>query len=263
MIDWENFHGVLRLAHIVGGAVGLVMFWVPVFTKKGSRTHVFSGKAFVWLAYVVSATAAVSSVWALTAPIHFTGIARSLTESETQLVAGNVRFLFAILGTLMLWLVAAVQLGVYSMRNKGKSTDGRPRVMAFQILAGVASLGLVVFGVANHFAVGESRYILPAVLGAFGVSEHRKTALFLSRPVQGNAWWTMHMECMLGAGIAFHTAFFVFGANRLFGISLQGPLAIIPWILPSLIGVPATTIWIRRYKKAKEPYVAPATSTVG
>jgi hypothetical protein len=57
------------------------------------------------------------------------------------------------------------------------------------------------------------------------------------------------MECMLGAGIGFHTAFFVFGFSRISGVQLPGIAALIPWVLPSLIGIPATTLWIRYYKK--------------
>ena len=54
---------------------------------------------------------------------------------------------------------------------------------------------------------------------------------------------------MLGGGIAFHTAFAVFGGARLFDLGLEGGLAVIPWVLPALIGVPAIAIWVRHYKK--------------
>ena len=40
------------------------------------------------------------------------------------------------------------------------------------------------------------------------------------------AWWYEHMGSMLGGGIAFHTAFLVLGAGRLFGLRLDGPAAV-------------------------------------
>jgi hypothetical protein len=54
---------------------------------------------------------------------------------------------------------------------------------------------------------------------------------------------------MLGGGIAFHTAFLVLGAGRMFGLQLDGMAAVVPWLLPTLIGVPASAIWTRYYKR--------------
>ncbi len=63
------------------------------------------------------------------------------------------------------------------------------------------------------------------------------------------AWWYEHMGAMLGGGIAFHTAFLVIGAGRLLGVQLTGFTAVVPWILPSLIGIPATAIWVGYYRR--------------
>lgn len=63
------------------------------------------------------------------------------------------------------------------------------------------------------------------------------------------AWWYEHMESMMGGGIAFHTAFLVLGAARLLGYQLNGPAAVTFWLLPTIIGVPATAIWTRYYRR--------------
>jgi hypothetical protein len=57
------------------------------------------------------------------------------------------------------------------------------------------------------------------------------------------------MNAMIGTGIAFHTAFAVFGSGRLFDLGLEGWVAVIPWILPALIGIPAVAIWTRHYQR--------------
>ena len=57
------------------------------------------------------------------------------------------------------------------------------------------------------------------------------------------------MGAILGGGIAFHTAFLVLGAGRLIGLRFDGLAGVIPWILPSLIGIPASEIWVRYYKR--------------
>jgi len=54
---------------------------------------------------------------------------------------------------------------------------------------------------------------------------------------------------MLGGGIAFHTAFLVIGAGRLLGAQLSGFVAVVPWVLPALIGIPATAIWVGYYRR--------------
>jgi hypothetical protein len=63
------------------------------------------------------------------------------------------------------------------------------------------------------------------------------------------AWWYEHMGSMIGGGIAFHTAFLVLGAGRLFGLQLQGANAAILWVLPTIVGLPATAIWVRYYRR--------------
>jgi hypothetical protein len=53
---------------------------------------------------------------------------------------------------------------------------------------------------------------------------------------------------MIGAGIAFHTAFAVFGARQLFQLSPQGWAAVLPWVLPAAVGIPAIAVWTRYYR---------------
>jgi hypothetical protein len=78
------------------------------------------------------------------------------------------------------------------------------------------------------------------------------------------AWWYEHMGAMLGGGIAFHTAFLVLGAGRLFGIQITGLSAVIPWVLPSIIGIPASAIWVRYYRRRfREDGSAPLPTAAG
>ena len=66
------------------------------------------------------------------------------------------------------------------------------------------------------------------------------------------SWWYEHMGSMLAGGIAFHTAFLVIGAGRVLSAHLSGFYAVIPWILPSLIGIPATRVWIAYCRRKVE-----------
>ncbi|MGH7545835.1 MAG: hypothetical protein ACREKI_06600 [Gemmatimonadota bacterium] len=70
-----------------------------------------------------------------------------------------------------------------------------------------------------------------------------------SPPAFPRAWFYEHMGAMIGAGVAFHTAFAVFGSNRLFGIQASGAWGILPWILPAAVGITGEALLVRRYRK--------------
>ena len=63
------------------------------------------------------------------------------------------------------------------------------------------------------------------------------------------AWLYEHLGSMLGAGIAFHTAFAVFGSAQLFDLGLSGWTAVVPWVAPAAIGIPAIFLWTRHYRR--------------
>ena len=122
----------------------------------------------------------------------------------------------------------------------------------FHIAYGLGGLGLLTFGLSQMPTHGiGSRYLICVLLGFMGIFDSRATIRFLTNPRPTRlAWWYKHMECMIGCGIGFHTAFLVFGFSRLIPDGwLPGPLVLVPWLIPSGVGVPATSIWIRYYKR--------------
>jgi uncharacterized membrane protein len=89
-----------------------------------------------------------------------------------------------------------------------------------------------------------------AALSPIGFLIGRGNLRFARQPYASRmAWWYEHMGSMLGGGIAFHTAFLVIGAGRLLDTQLTGFAAVVPWILPSLIGIPASAIWTGYYRR--------------
>ena len=67
------------------------------------------------------------------------------------------------------------------------------------------------------------------------------------------SWLYSHLGSMLGGGIAFHTAFAVFGIQRLIAYELPGALTVLPWLLPTIVGVPAIIAWTRHYQRRFSP----------
>ncbi len=58
-----------------------------------------------------------------------------------------------------------------------------------------------------------------------------------------------HIINMLTSGIAAYTAFLVFGAGRFLQGLLPGLLAIIPWVLPTVLGTIFIVLSVRHYRK--------------
>lgn len=56
------------------------------------------------------------------------------------------------------------------------------------------------------------------------------------------------MRAMLWGGVAFHTAFAVFGSQHLWPHDISAPLAVLHWILLTLISKPTIALWIRHYR---------------
>jgi len=246
----NSLHAAIRYSHIGVGMVGLLLFWIPVFAKKGSKLHIRCGRIFVWCGYYIAATAAISCTWGLISPVSFAGVKRELTSEQLAALNGNIRFLFAILGTLMTWLLASLIMGMHAVKTRLKSNTGSWRVKLGFALSGTASGGLLLFGLTNAISGGGNAYFIPIVLGILGVVDCKTGLAYLKLPSATKmTWWYVHMECMLGSGVAFHTAFFVFGFSRLFGIQLNGPLALVPWLLPTAVGIPTIVIWTKYYRR--------------
>jgi len=57
----------------------------------------------------------------------------------------------------------------------------------------------------------------------------------------------VHLNGMIGSGIGAYTAFFAFGGRSLLGELLPGQWQVIPWVLPTVIGVIAASRVSRRW----------------
>jgi len=252
MFDIETAHALWRYSHIAIGSIGLIAFWLPIFAKKGSRLHIRAGKVFVCCGYYVVFTALVSCVWGLSAPLSFL---ESLGMSAQRAVAtaAELQFLYAILGFLAMSVLVGLRMGVRVIQTrKTPEKLATPALKLLHIVYGASGAGLLIFGLWQMPAHGVgSRYLICVILGTVGVFEFRESMRFLANPRPTRmAWWYMHMESMLGCGIGFHTAFLVFGFSRMIPANwMPGPLVLLPWLLPTAVGVPATSLWIRYYKR--------------
>ena len=232
----EALHAGVRFVHIALGFLGLAAFWFPIFTRKGGRFHVTAGRVFVWCAYAVTVSAVFSTVYFLTQIL-----AAGISPADDP----NVGFL-VFLAYLALVTFAGVRHGVVVARTKkDRAAAGTAfhRALAWASIAG--SVVVVVFAVAYWGPVSPVLLALSpiGIVGGRGMLRYVST-----RPMIARAWFYEHMGAMIGSGIAFHTAFAVFGSRSLFDVHLVGIWGLLPWILPAAIGIPATMLWDRSYR---------------
>lgn len=232
----NEFRGVTLPIHIGFGFFVLALFWLQIFSKKGSRWHVRAGLAFYWAGMAIVATA----LFGVTAVLidAFTGD-NDIAFNDPRLAA--VLFL----GYLSVVTFAILQKARSAIRFRGPSPGARA---VFAYARAILALGASVALIAYAIIFRPSNAIILFALSPLGLFIFMET---MSYQRKGNdypqRWVIEHLDGMLGAGIAFHTAFFVFGASSFFNPLLGGtPFQLVPWILPTLIGVPAGAIWKRR-----------------
>ena len=228
----------LRWIHIAAGFTGLAAFWVPIVARKGSGVHRRFGRVFKYCAYLVLAAAAL----ALT--LRFASLfERGIGPGDEP--AGFAFLVF--LGYLTIVTFVVLRHGVTVLRHKQDlSAMNRPADRALARVAFAASVLIIAYALWYR----PPNLVLLLALSPIGLISGKEilNAIRSGRP-GSKAWLYEHLGAMLGAGIAFHTAFAVFGSTRLFEWSLQGWVAVVPWVLPAAIGIPATAIWTRHYRR--------------
>lgn len=228
----------LRAAHIAFGGVGLVAFWIAVSARKGSTRHKQLGRIFKWSAYIMLGAAGIALI------IRFAGmILDGRTPAEEPYWFG----LLFLLSQLVVMVFVTVRHGVLALEHKA-----HPEALHTPLNAGLAWLSITFSALLVGYAIVFTPFNMMVLiaLGLVGIFSGRDTLRYLGGSKTGPlAWKIEHLGAMLGAGIAYHTAFAVFGMNRIADLALEGWLLLVPWLLPTVVGVPAIMLWTRHYRR--------------
>ena len=228
--------------HVAAGFVGLAAFWIPVFARKGGRAHVQAGRVFTYSAYVVTLSAVAVSA----------GRIASLQAQGAAVADRPEPYAFALflgyLGVVTFSTVRHAIRVVETRKSPEKLRTPFHQALAWASMAGSAAV--------VAFALGAWSGVSPILLGLspIGLFTGLGALRLMRNPgARRMGWFYSHLGSMLGGGIAFHTAFIVFGAQRLWAWELAGPLAVVPWILPTAVGIPAIALWTRYYRRKFGP----------
>ena len=253
----SSIYRAVLLLHLCAGIAGLAAFWIPAIARKGRTVHVQVGRAFFFATCVVAATGVVMATLLLVDPLATKPLRQAVSPERAAAIAQTIRLTSLFLLYLVLITFVPVYHGVRVLATRTAPQRLRtPLHTALNVLTIAAAAGMIVLGIALRQPVFAGLSVIGWLVGAGNLR-------FARRPyATPMAWWYEHMESMLGGGIAFHTAFLVLGAGRLLGVTLEGPAAIVPWLLPTIVGIPATSIWVgyyrRRFNEARPAAIAAA-----
>ncbi|MEM9169584.1 MAG: hypothetical protein AAGC56_07990, partial [Pseudomonadota bacterium] len=219
-----------------------LLFWGQIFTTKGSRLHVWQGRSY----YAAGCLVALSAVFSTFLRLG-TAVVDGVRPQDRPAEFASVVFL-GYLGVVVFIVLQRAVLAIAS--RKGRPFLWRAVQLVLAAIALSSSVALVtyvaVFTPPNGLlliALSPLGFLLSAEMATFA----------LRRTVEDYAWLLEHMDAMLGSGIAFHTAFAVFGAR-----SVIDPLfadtgwELAPWLAPAAIGIPSSAIWKRIQRRRFE-----------
>lgn len=237
-----TLHGILVNAHVAVGSIALLLFWVPAIARKGSSLHIGAGRIYAICMYVVAVSAFVASLMVIADPlgIRFPDGLPAGADAARAAAGNRAGSLFLLMLSVLVF--TSVRHGMAALREQTQpGTLARPGHRG--LLATLAVLAVMSIALGLHF-----RYLLLLIFGVVGVlaavgmfRETRRPAMSRRELV------VVHLNGMLGSGIGAYTAFFAFGGRSFLGELLPGQWQVIPWILPTVIGVIAGSRISRRW----------------
>ncbi len=215
--------------HVIAGFTSLVLFWIPIFTRKGGKLHRKVGKAYVLSMWVVVISAGLLCIYN-----------SSVGRVNSAIFLGYL----SILSGNPLWHGMAV------LKNKKRlSTNFLRTHLMFNWVLFIGAMALITYG--SILAANGSIHVLMFIFGALGLT----TGFDIHSAYKGGtqlSWFQAHYKGLITSGIAAYTAFFAFGGRQLLANLLTGYWMVIPWVLPTVLGVTAMRLFDRYYQKRVE-----------
>jgi len=228
-------------AHIATGAVGLVLFWVAVLSRKGGRTHKQWGRIFVY-SMLVTGCFAIGM-----------GTATLIDPRGTHPKLPDVTMVTGIFGWMMVYLaILTISLawhGLGVVRNKREHTANRGAFDVFlQVLVIAAAINCAVRG----YLISQPLMIGISIVGvASGITN--LVFSFRNAPPR-HGFLLEHVKALVGAGISVYTAFMTFGLVRLMPEHALNPMT---WAIPLTVGL--SLIFYHQFQIRKQ--FAPASNS--
>ena len=237
-------HQFFFYLHVVLGSMGLLVFWLPVLGKKGTKFHKQFGKVFVYTMYSIAISGIIMSLLVLIDPVGVRFPERGMSFEQAYQLKEQNRQLSVFLLMLSLLVFVNVKQSILVLKAKANrellKTPSHLACIGILLLAGI-SVGLL--------AIQQSN-LLFGVFAVLSIALSTGTFKYIYKAeLKPREWVIEHMGNILGAGIGAYTAFFAFGGRRFFSEVFLGNMQIIPWVLPAIVGLIVTPYLTKKYRK--------------
>ena len=232
----EMLYKLILITHISAGFVALSLFWLQAYSVKGNRRHRRVGNLYVKLMWIVVISAMLLCI---------------ISVVDGRYAIASFLLFLALITAKPLWLGVAI-LKAKNTQSGGQRTKylRRYRIASVMInfLIVLAGLVMIFYGL---YIGGQGIAALLVIFGGLGVINvfELRASLKAFGSSDLSDWVKEHIVSMGTSGIAAHTAFLVFGANRLLPAAItQSYWSFLPWLAPAVIGTALIRYAVRRYQ---------------
>ena len=238
-------HQLALYLHIAIGSCALIIFWIPVFTRKGNLDHKRFGRYFAMAMYTVSVSGLTMSSLDLLFPLSMHAADAILTPAEALEAVTEIRSFAVFLFSLSILVLASTRQGWLAIKVKADRQELRAPIHTSLCLSLIV-VGVILFitGLVFQSILYMIFSILQIVSGVNALRYNFKNEI---KPKQ---WWIEHLSGLIGAGIGAYTAFFVFGGRRIFDSIFSEAFAdasLVLWVMPGVFGGVAIALLSRHY----------------
>lgn len=223
----QTIHDILLWIHIPVGFFALVLFWIPIGVKKGSKLH----RKIGWYYYIC--------MWI----VLFTSGVMSLCNVflDRQTMALFLGFL-TVLTSFPLWYS-------YEILNQKKVWTDRYWMIRRLFLVGNISFGLFMLILGGFVYQFQGMGMVIFFFGLIGASAVPQIFMSKEKAMKEETRMKMHIQGTIISGIAAYTAFLAFGGSRILmqAMELNQNWMVLPWILPTILGLGYSKYMKRKY----------------
>lgn len=236
----ESVFNLLLGLHITAGAISLILFWIPVFVKKGKGLHAKVGRLYVYAMWTVVISA---------------GILCVLNIFRDRMIMAAFLGVITVLTAHPLWY--AITILKYKREVPVRIINIR-RVLSWVLLLG--SVGITIWSIQLQL---QGAAILLLIFGIIGIISSRPAFTSVAKAQASANWLIDHLDGMISTGIAAYTAFLAFGARSMMADLFSEQLMVIPWVMPTIIGAIIIKVMKKRYSPKAKNEVASGLQTAG
>jgi hypothetical protein len=199
----STVHQFALYLHIFVGVIALVLFWVPVFSRKGSLNHRRFGRYFAMIMYTVAFSGLIMALMDLWDPLRMHPPQSDISPEALGRMAEGVRFTALFLLSLSILVLTTTRHGWLAiLHREDRSALRHPAHVLLCLSLLLAGLVLLLTGVSNS----------SILMIVFGTLEIWLAASFLhyifrAEPRHPREWWAAHLGGLIASGIGAYTAF--------------------------------------------------------